>query len=290
MSHPTRPATPLPDDEAVASESSRSSVERIFDILGLFTIEQPIVQLDDVRERLGTAKSTTFRYFKTLADAGLLSPLGGGAYSIGPRVVELERLVRLTDPLLHAGEAVMAQAAVCVPNSILLLSALYKDKALCIHRAGPGTIKSDGADIDLVRSRGVPLPLFQGVASLAILAFLAPQRIKSIYLNFANSVAQCGLGATWPEFRANLTRYRKDGYVVTVGQYNKHLAGLAVPVFDPAQRVIGSLSRIMARDAFIAADVAELATNLQSASRDLTTTLATKLPPPTLPQDQGPIA
>ncbi|WP_431778015.1 IclR family transcriptional regulator [Ottowia caeni] len=242
-------------------------MERIFYILNRFTLSNPVVSLDEIQTELGTAKSTTFRYFKILCDSGLLNPLGNGSYGIGPRVVELERLVQITDPLLGAGREVMGPAANNVPGTILLLSALYKDKALCIHRAGPEKIVSNDLEFDLIRSRGVPLPLFQGVASLAILAFLPASRIRSIYLGHSSSIAEVGLGNAWPEFRGNLSSYRKKGYVVTVGAYNPHMAGIAVPILASNEskiKVNASLTRTFPIEIFQRGDFDYFVEDLKS--------------------------
>ena len=109
-----------------------SSLARAFDVLDLFTLETPRLTSEEVSARLGYSRSMAYRYLKELCDAGLLVPQSGGQYGLGPRIIELERLVALTDPLYLAGRAVLKGRS--REDSAYLLQNLYEDKVLCIYR------------------------------------------------------------------------------------------------------------------------------------------------------------
>jgi DNA-binding IclR family transcriptional regulator len=64
------------------------SVERAARMLGLFTVEEPQLTLGDLTARMAMSKATVHRYATALRNAGLLR-LQDGAYTLGPRVVEL---------------------------------------------------------------------------------------------------------------------------------------------------------------------------------------------------------
>lgn len=64
------------------------SVARAAQLLGMFTVEQPQLTLTDVTERLAVSKPTAHRYATALRQAGLLRQ-ADGAYTLGPRIVEL---------------------------------------------------------------------------------------------------------------------------------------------------------------------------------------------------------
>jgi DNA-binding IclR family transcriptional regulator len=152
-----------------------------------------------------------------------------------------------------------------VPNSIVLLCGLYGEKVLCTHRNGAETILAGGRRVSILRARGVPLPLFQGAASLAILAFLPLHRARTLYLARAAEIAAAGLGADWASFRAAMSGFRKQGHVTTLGRYHRDLAAVAVPVRSKnGAQVLGSLTRIMARTEF--ADGDALAGAMQAAA------------------------
>ena len=244
-------------DGGKAENESRGdgSIGRVFDVLDLFTPELGVLRVEDVTDRLGYTRSTAYRYLKSLCDAGLLAPTGGGAYSLGPRIVELERLMHLTDPLLRGGERALPGLADAFPNSIVLLSSLYRDKVLCVHRAGPQAIRTGGRSVHILRARGFPMPLFRGAASLVILAFLPSHRIRALFLARQAEMAREGLGQEWAAVRVRLAAIRREGHVTTVGQFNPDLAAVAVPVLAcEGAPVLGSLTRIMAASDHAASD------------------------------------
>jgi DNA-binding IclR family transcriptional regulator len=227
---------------------SDGSIARIFDVLDLFSTALPMIRAEDVMDRLGYTKSTAYRYLKTLCDVGLLAQAGGAFYSLGPRIIELDRLMHLTDPLLQAGQQLMPALAEAAPNSIVLLSSLYRDRVLCVHKEGPEVIQAGGRAIRIRRARGLPLPLFQGAASLIILALLPAHRVRTLYLNRQAEIAEAGLAEDWKSFRTRLAALRREGHMVTEGQFNPLLAAVAVPIISGDEGgVRGSLTRILAR-------------------------------------------
>jgi DNA-binding IclR family transcriptional regulator len=247
----------------------------MLEVLDQFGPDQAVIRVDDLQARLGYTKSTAYRYVKTLCDAGLLAQAAQGRYSLGPRIVELERLMRIADPLLQAGEAVLPALAAEEPNSMVLLCSLYRDKVLCVHREGPEAIEAGGRFIRILRARGLPLPLFQGAASLAILASLPTPRIRPLVLQRQAEMAAAGLGADWAEIRQRLGRIRRDGHVTTVGRFNRHLAAVSVPVRSrDGFQVAGSLTRIMAAEEYATQDAGRLVRQLQAGAAQLSSRLA----------------
>jgi len=222
--------------------SSASSLARAFDVLGLFSLATPALSAEEMAARLGYTRSTAYRYLKELSEAGLLAPGSDGRYSLGPRIVELERLLVMTDPLFLAGQEVLP--GVDVPNTALLLHALYADKVLCVYKHGPDVIEHEGTRITLRRARGVPLPLYKGAASLAILANLPTPRVQQVYLQYATEIGAAGLGADWKAFRAALLAMRRAGYAVSQSQITPLIRGIAVPVYSASDgKLVGSLAR-----------------------------------------------
>src|ERR687883_1532190 len=83
------------------------SVERAVRLLSFFSGEEPELTLAQLTRRLGTSRATTHRYTLALRRVGLLR-FDGGAYSLGPRVVELAttalaglRIVRVAGPTME---------------------------------------------------------------------------------------------------------------------------------------------------------------------------------------------
>lgn len=263
-----KPEDASPESPGSSENRERGGFARVFDVLDLFSSALPVIRVDDIMQRLGLPRTTAYRHVKLLCEAGFLAPVGGANYSLGPRVVALDRLMQLTDPLLHGGRLVMPALAAHLPNSIVLLCTLYGSQVMCIHQEGPEAIAWKGQQMRLRRARGIALPLFEGAASLAILAFQPPHRLRTLYQGFQAQIAARGLGDTWRDFRAAMTEMRRQALVVsTGGLINPELAAVAVPVRIAGEtQVLGSLTRMMARADLIATDRDALASELRQAA------------------------
>lgn len=237
-----------------------SSLARAFQVLNLFTMSSPMLRIEDIASRLGYTRSTAYRYLKELSDAGLVTPsITGGLYSLGSRIVELERQLELTDPLYRAGKSVL-EPLVQQDSSLLLQSLNHRNQVLCIFKVGPDILEHEGDRVALTRSRGVPFPLFRGAGSLVILASLSPHRIKQTYLSDSARIADAGLGHDWHEFQHRLSAIRRKGYAVSRTERKKPLVlGIAVPILltpPYAKRVIGSIAQVLAHDLSSAEEMA----------------------------------
>ena len=94
-------------EKVVERAPVNQSVERAAQLLGLFSVDEPDLTLGEITARLGTSKATAHRYATALRQAGLLR-LSGGAYTLGPRIVELAatalaglRIIKVAGPYLE---------------------------------------------------------------------------------------------------------------------------------------------------------------------------------------------
>lgn len=237
---PSRIVTPNVEPES----GSIGALTRLLQILDLFSLERPQIRVEEVVQSFNIVQSTAYRYLKELCDAGLLAQQGKGVYSLGRRIVELERLLQLSDPLLLAGQPVMDSLEKVASNRAFLLCAYYKDAALCVYKVGPDEIIYNGTAMKILRGRGTVLSLFSGAGSQAILAGLPPHQIKSLFLTSAPQIVAAGLGDTWKDFRGALAEIRKQGFAQTIGKMNPGMHSLAVPIVRTDGKVAGSLLMI----------------------------------------------
>jgi DNA-binding IclR family transcriptional regulator len=224
-----------------AENISSSALTRLLQILDLFTLDRPTVRVEEVVNTFDIVQSTAYRYLKELCDVGLLTQQGKGVYSLGRRIVELERLLQLSDPLLLAGRPVLDSLIDKCHNCAFLLCAYYKDAALCVYKVGPDVIKHKGVAMKIMRGRGTVLPLFSGAGSQAILANLPPHQVKSLFLTSAPQISEAGLGDSWKEFRIALASIRKQAFAQTIGRMNPGMNSVAVPIVRDDGKVAGSL-------------------------------------------------
>src|SRR5919199_2286108 len=102
---------------------SAGSLAKTFQILDLFTEAEPVWSTAAIIEALETSRSTGYRYIKALHDAGLLASVHNGHYSLGPRIMEMDLKLRLTDPLLLASQGVLEELVDRIGHSATLCTA-----------------------------------------------------------------------------------------------------------------------------------------------------------------------
>ena len=110
-----------------------ASADRVLQILELFTPARPAWNAGEAAQALKLSRASAYRYFALLEEAGFIEPIAGRRYALGPRIVELDRQIRLADPLVQASADEMVKLS-RETGGIALLCRLYKDRVLCIHQ------------------------------------------------------------------------------------------------------------------------------------------------------------
>ena len=216
-----------------------SSLDRMLGILELFDEKQPVWTVEQAMKRTGFSRSTIYRYFKSLNRAGLLTPANAGAYVLGPAIIELDRQIRGCDPLLSAAHPIAEELARASGEAVVIAQP-YRDKVLCIHLE-PGRNEAPG---DF--SRGRPLPLFGGASSKAIVAHLAPRRLKKLFKEHEGELSRYGLSTDWPGFRRDMRGIRRSGVCVTRNEVARQTISVAAPILDSEQGIMASIGVVMA--------------------------------------------
>ena len=244
-----------------------NSLERMIVILDLFEGERLEWTLEEMLARLGYTRSTLYRYLKVLTDTGLLTSLPDIGYTLGPRIAELDYGMRERDPLISASRPVMAELLQDVAG-IALLCRRYKDRVLCVHQEqGTASFHSN-------YERGRARPLLQGAASRIILAYLPSAMIRKLYEADPEAVREAGLGDTLNAMRARLRVIRQDGWDKTASQVTRGVTGIAAPIFDRRNNVLGSLSITIGGDHVSDKLSAEIAKRIIHGAQIVTRTIA----------------
>jgi len=214
--------------------------DRAFQLLGLFSLEQPVWTVEQIAPQLGVAVSSAYRLIGRLAKAGLVDAVTPGRYALGPAIIQLDRQIQLTDPLVHAARPVMDYLIGFAPEgSTILLCRAFRDSVLCVHQV------ASGPQAPVSYERGRPRPLFRGATSKAILAFMPRRVLKRLYGTRAREIQAAGLGGTWKEFLAKLRIWRVAGHVLANSEVDRGRFGIAAPVLGEDRKAIGSLSFVL---------------------------------------------
>ncbi len=238
------------------------SLSRMIGIFDLFDGDRTVVTVEEVASALDCSVPTAYRYLKTLSSAGLIAPGIEGGFGLGARIIQLDRQIRLNDPLLHRAGDVMDRLVREVHGN-LMVCASYGKNVVCIAQAWPDRTVLTSYD------RGRPMPLLRGAAGKAILAHLPDHRLRSLMLANAAEIAAAGLGRDWAEFRKTLKAIRKRGYSVSVGEVDERNAGIAAPILSPEKRALGCLVLVVPRTDLNEATIPDIAAKLIAGARDI---------------------
>lgn len=213
-----------------------SSIERVLGIIDLFTEDKPVWTAEALIKVEGKSRATTYRDLKALVESGFLTPVAASGYALGPRVIELDRQIRLGDPLLRVAPPIMAAMRDKVAG-VQLLCRYYGLKVMSIYE--------DRQDPRIKTSfdRGRPFSLFKGATSQIILANLAEDHQKRLFLHHAGEIASVGLGENWPVFRERMREIREKG-VAIASVIDKDVVGIAAPIFTDPETVVGTLTLV----------------------------------------------
>ncbi|HEY9281360.1 MAG TPA: helix-turn-helix domain-containing protein, partial [Eoetvoesiella sp.] len=217
--------------------SSSSSLTRMLALLDAFTPQRYAWTVDDLAEHFKLTPSSTYRYVKELCKAGLLIRLPRGVYVIGARIVELESLIRETDPVIKAGAPILHELAQ-ETGCHVLLSNVYGEHLMNVaHVRGIEPLQ-------LSYLRGRSLPWFRGAPAKSVLAYWPRARVRKLFEStFGSPVNEEEWTAIWTELKA----IRKAGYSISDGGLDPDVIGFGVPIMLEDE-VIGTISLVCSRN------------------------------------------
>jgi DNA-binding IclR family transcriptional regulator len=216
-----------------------NSLERMLGILNVFDESHPEWTPDGLMQRLGYSRPTLYRYLKTLKDAGLIVSVNQAAYTLGPKIVEMDFLLRNADPLVLEGQPLIEELARRHPGTAFL-SRWYRDRVLCVM-----SVKTSDEAVSSY-PRGRPMPVGRGATSHAILAFLPRRQVVPLIDSRLEVFREIGFGSDREAVLQKFRAIRRDGFAIARGQVTPGVTGTAAPVFDSGAGPIASLCLTMA--------------------------------------------
>lgn len=244
-----------------------SSQDKMLALLDAFSVDAPVWSADELAARCELSPSTCYRYLKSLHAAGLLARVGSGSYVIGPRVLALDRIARVADPVYSIGSPVVAALSARTGFSALL-SVLYSGSVMCVQQ-----VATADAPPALV-GRGQQRPLVAGATANIILAHLPPHQLRSVFNKQRERIAAAGLGQDWETLRAKLATIRQQGFCFSLGEYRSGIAGLAAPLFNKDGEVLGSIALATSTQSSRLAKFQALAPAVMSAATEISRGIA----------------
>ncbi len=244
-----------------------NSIERVLAILDLFGEERLEWTPEEIMDALGYTRPTVYRYLKALSEFGLLTSLPSAGFTLGPRVVEMDFLMRQSDALTREGRPHLEALAARYPATALL-ARWYGEKLLCVEA------KSSTASARSSYARGRPMPLARGAISRAILAHLPRRQLAQRIVDNFDDLRDIGLGDSVEAIAESFRRVRRDGYAIARGEVTPGVVGVAAPVFDSGQSPIAALCVTIAEEAAAAERLVDVVRDVTAAAQALSAALS----------------
>lgn len=201
-------------------------------VLDLFEEKTAVLGAEEIGDKLKYSRPTSYRYVRELVTSGLLVRAEGG-YALGPRIIELDWLIRTQDPVLMASRQAVRELSADTGCDITQMG-MYGERIVTIHHElGP-------QPLEIGYDRGRPMPLFRGAPSKAILAFMPRSRLERLHRKHNR-------GRGFARFYEEMQAIRKAGYAVSHGELDVGKVGYGAPVFRGGRTVAGSVCIVLTK-------------------------------------------
>lgn len=193
----------------------------------------------EVAEFLGVSLATAYRYLADLEDAGLIERASLNEYVLGSTIVELDRVIRLNDPLLAAAGEIMDSLSERT-GATVLLSRLHGLKVVCIRE-----VRGASAPAAACYERGRAMPLFQGATSKVIMAHLTLDQLEKVALQHGPELCAASLPTSREALGSAMAELRASGVCFTCNEVSHGTQAWAVPIHH-GKKLLGSMSLVYA--------------------------------------------
>jgi len=210
-------------------------LRRGLELLELIAKSRRGLSVAEIEVAVPLHRSSIYRYLNTLVSCGYLERAKEGRYRLGPKVLELAGLAldhldirEVAHPLLiELSEAADATVHLCRLDGT---EVVYLDKVET-HRSLP-----------LYSRIGGRAPAYCTGVGKALLAFLPPERLKSILEQIQFKKITTNTIVDRNKLLAELAATRQRGYAVDRGEHEEGIYCVAAPVFDLYGEPIASVS------------------------------------------------
>jgi DNA-binding IclR family transcriptional regulator len=214
---------------------SNSVIDRLLDILLLFSEDEAYWSIDEIARKLDLPKSTCYRLVRALQERGFLEKAGTSSYQLGVTFMRLSSVsVSSNRDIRLMALPSMKRIAETLKESVSLMR-LMNHQVVCVENIeGQHSLR-------VSIQHGRIQPLYAGASSRVLLAHL-PELDWGKYLEFP---LKRYTASTITEFDAlceNLRKVRRDGYAISDGEIEEGARAVAVPLTKNRDEVFAALS------------------------------------------------
>jgi len=198
-----------------------SSVLKAFEILGLITADRSEISAATVASELGMNPGTAHRFLLSLEEAGALTSVRRGAFSIGPRIETLGRVAETVNPMWTRVQRVIDDISSELNESVM---------ACRLGRNGPTCMAVSTADrpISVNIRVGTELPMTITAQGKLWLAMMSEADRKSWFKKHPGETVALGDPQV---LERELASIRAAGISLNRGDNEPDIGAVAVPIF-----------------------------------------------------------
>ena len=243
-------------------------LDKTFQIIELFSTERPCWTLAGVTDKTGIPKTTVYRILTVLQDKNILTQdMDSEGYRLGPLALQIGRramtqidIRRISTPVLNDLSLRTKETAL-----LMMLSPL-RDSVICTMQV------NNNPGLRLMMEDGMHVPLHAGGSAKVVLAYMHDDDIEvNLSSKMEKLTSKTIIDRTLIE--KELERIRNYGYATSIEEINEGAAGVAMPIFDSTQDVIGSIGVIGPTERFLKLDIAVLVRYLKNSTAEITRNL-----------------
>src|SRR5687767_967575 len=194
------------------------TVSRAFAVFDCFSAAQPKLTLQEIADRLGLAKSTTFRMVNAVEEIGYLVRLGDQRYALSLKLARLGALAQATLDVRQIARPAMEQLARSARESVTLFT-IEGAEYICLDVCSPP------APVQGLNRPGQRNPLNLGAASLVLMAYQPESALKRIVPIVARRMRH-----SQRDLRSIIENVKKQEYAVSHGGAIPGLSAMSVPL------------------------------------------------------------
>jgi DNA-binding IclR family transcriptional regulator len=196
------------------------AVERAFAIFEAFDPEHTMLTLQEIGQRIGLSKATTYRLVNCLHDLGYLVRLEDNRYSLSLKLTRLSGMVRSTMGIREITRPIMLDL-VQKTGETVTLNTISNGQRLCIE-----VFDTPAPLMSIVRA-GEQMTLLHGATGKILLAYLSSAELDRIFRE--TPASQRPNRAT---LEKQLARYREQGYAMTSSERVAGITAISIPLHD----------------------------------------------------------
>lgn len=213
-----------------------STSDRTLDILAMFTDDRPRLTAGELAARLGTARSTAYRYLQALTAAGFVEEDPSGGFRLGMRIFELARVARRSHGFAELAGPVLGELAQATGETALL-TRRHGNAVVCLDKR-----EADGRLLRISYERGTVLPPNAGASALILFAWDDPATLTDMLETTTLPQHTPATPVRPADISAILALVRDQGYLVSHGTLDPDAVGVAAPVRNEDGAVIAAVS------------------------------------------------